>query len=110
MWPDEKTNRFCVGNATLYAGVCFATMATELRGGREFESGNAGHGTKKEEKRRRTRLMYFVQAEEDEHLSAPVRRVYFPFSSLSVTATLGHNSLVARHCMDNVSKGLHLAL
>lgn len=54
--------------------------------------------------------MYFLQAAEDEHLSAPVRRVYFPFSSLSVTATLGHNSLVARHWMDKVSKGLQLAL
>lgn len=53
--------------------------------------------------------MNFLQAEEDEHLSAPVRRVYFPFSSLSVIAALEHNSLVALHWMDNVSKGFQLA-
>lgn len=55
-------------------------------------------------------LMYFLQAEEDEHLSAPVPRVYFPFSRLSVTAALGHNSQAARRWMFNVSKGLQLAL
>lgn len=46
----------------------------------------------------------------NQHLSAPVQRVCFSFSSFSVTAALGHNFLVARHCTDNVSKGLQLAL
>lgn len=95
-----RKTRFCDGNATLDAGVCFATMTTESRRRREQvrawkgQRGNFRHYLRKKTTERScyqrgadshctcARMQNVPLRNENVHLSAPVRRVYFPFSGV----------------------------